>query len=670
MAAAQGVRTVRSFCRICTAVCGILVDLDGDTVVDVRGDRDHPRSKGYTCPKGRSLAKMHHHPNRLEHPMMRVDGRLVPTTWAECLDDLGDRLRRVIDRHGPQSVGIFFGSGLGMDTAGYRMAQGLHAAIGTPAKFSPMTIDGTAKVLIADLMGGTSALGGRPDYDNANLLLLVGTNPVVSHGHNLAMPNPRGGYLRRLSEKGQLWVVDPRRTETARMATGHLAPRPGADYAVLAYLIRELLADGADHEFLRRHTVDSDALAASVAPFTADHTIALTDADPVELEKLLAAVRRTGRIAVETGTGVTMSATANVTQWLAWALLAVTGSLNRPGGCWFHPGYWYQLETLELPISDPAGSFGPGPRSRPELRSMLDEWPCAALPDEINCGNIRAVLNLGGSMVTGFPDAVALTCALGKLDVLATLEIIGNETTELSTHVLVTKDQLERPDVTLWDVLMTQVGAQYTPAVVDPVGDRRSTWWVLAELGRRLGHQLVDTSQPITDDMMLAGVTAGARRPMEQLVEDRYIHVDHELPAPWVDRHIERLGGWRLAPKVLVDQLATLEQPAPLVLVPRRQRSMLNSQLEYLGEPSEVLMHPDDAAAAGVVNNQKVTVRSGNGALVGIARVDPEIRRGAVSIPHGHSHDANVNRITSTVDVDAITGMTCYSGVPITVRPA
>ena len=115
---AEGVRTIRSFCRICTTVCGILVDVDGDTVVDVRGDRDHPRSKGYTCPKGRALAKMHHHPNRLDRPMMRVDGALVPTTWQECLDDLGERLRRVIDRHGPESVGIFFGSGLGMDTTG------------------------------------------------------------------------------------------------------------------------------------------------------------------------------------------------------------------------------------------------------------------------------------------------------------------------------------------------------------------------------------------------------------------------------------------------------------------------------------------------------------------------------------------------------------------------
>jgi anaerobic selenocysteine-containing dehydrogenase len=565
---------------------------------------------------------------------------------------------------------MFFGSGLGMDATGYRLAQALHAAIGTPAKFSPMTIDGTAKVLIADLMGGSSALSGRPDYDNACFVMLVGTNPVVSHGHNIAMPNPKG-YLRALAQRAELWVIDPRHTETARMAAGHLAPRPGTDYAVLAFLVRELLSSGADREFLEHHTADGDALAAAVAPFTCAHTARITDVPEDELTRLLASTRRAGRVAVETGTGVTMSASANVTQWLAWALMAVTGALNRPGGYWFHPGFWYQLETFDLPVCPAEGSFGSAPRSRPEARSLLGEWPCAVLADEINAGNIRAVLNLGGSLVTGFPDAAALVPALEKLDVLATLEIIGNETTALSTHVLATKDQLERADVTLWDVLLTQVAAQYTPAVVDPVGDRRSTWWVLAELGRRLGYELADTaSEQATDDAMLAGVTTGARVPLQQLIADRCVEVSHELPAPWVDRHVERLGGWRLAPRLLLDQLATLRQPAPLVLVPRRQRNQLNSQLEYLGEPSEVLIHPDDAAVAGIFDAQQVTVRSANGELTGTAKVDPSIRRGAVSIPHGHPEVANVNRLTSNDDIDPITGMTRYCGVPVSVHPA
>src|SRR5439155_13918948 len=138
-------RTERSYCRICTSQCGILVDLDGEQVVRVRGDKEHPISRGYTCPKGRALGQMHHHPQRIERPMIRTNGLLEPTSWDHLLDDLAGKLRRIIDAHGPASVGIFFGSGNGMDAAGYRMAEVLPGAIGTPAKFSPLTIDGTAK---------------------------------------------------------------------------------------------------------------------------------------------------------------------------------------------------------------------------------------------------------------------------------------------------------------------------------------------------------------------------------------------------------------------------------------------------------------------------------------------------------------------------------------------
>lgn len=667
-------KTVRSFCRICTSVCGLLIDVtvdaDGtETVTHVRGDRDHPRTQGYTCPKGRSLAKMHHHPNRIENPMLRIDGELAETSWEDCLDDLAAKLRAVIDEHGPDSVGIFFGSGVGQDAAGYRMAQGLQMAIGTQAKFSPLTIDGSAKVLIADLMGGTAALSGRPDYDRAEMVILVGTNPIVSHGHTVAMANPKG-YLKGLVGRAGLWVIDPRTTETAKMATGHLAPRPDTDHAILAFLVRELLSDGADRDFIAAHTTGVDDLAAAVAPFTLEHTAALADVPADDLTRLLDAVRAAPRIAVETGTGVTMSAGANVTQWLAWALMAITGSMNRPGGYWFHPGFGYQLEAFELPSSPAEGGLlGPGPRSRPGQQSFMQEWPCAVMPDEINSGNMRAVLNLGGSLLTAFPDKEALVPALQKLDVFATIEIIGNETTELSTHVLPTKDQLERADVTLWDILLPTVSAQHTPAVVSPIGDRRSTWWVLGELGRRLGYELADTVN-LDDDAMLAGIAMAGRVPLDQLSENGWAGVEHEIPAPWVDGHVERLGGWRLAPRALVDQLATLSAPAPLVMIPRRQRSKLNSQLDFLGESPEILMHPDDAAANGVQDAQSLTIRSAAGQVTGIAKIDASIRRGAVSVPHGYAGVANVNQLTDKDDIDPITGMAHYSGVAVTVCSA
>lgn len=659
--------TVRSFCRICTSVCGILVDVEGDEVVRVRGDQDHPFSRGYTCAKGRALPLMHHHPQRLERPQMKVDGRLQDTTWDVCLDDLGSRLKGIIDRHGPASVAFYFST---MESAGFRMAEALHAAIGTPAKFSPLTIDGTAKPLVSDLVGGFMGLSGRTDFDNADFLMLVGVNPVVSHGHAISMPNPTG-TVREIAKRGQVWVIDPRRTETARLATGHLAPRPSTDHAVLAYLVREILRDGRKPDVPVRGV---DELAAAVEPFTLEHTARFADVDEADLTRLLAAVRAAECVAIETGTGVTMTADrANVTQWLAWVLMIYTGAMNRPGGTWFHPGFAYQLEAFGdlLPITPIEGAFGPGPRSRPEAQAFINEWPCAVLPDEVEAGHIRALINVGGSLVTSFPETGKLIPALQNLELFATTEIIDNETTQLATHVLPTKDPLERPDITIHDILSARVSVQYTPAVVAPVGERRSMWWVFAEIGKRLGYDLGSLGNPETssDDDVLAVLLAGARSKYDEVAATGWADAGRELPAPWVDAHIERMGGWRLAPPLLVDQLNALEPPPPLVMVPRRQRKKLNGQLDFLGEPALILVHPDDGRAAGVVDGAPITVRSANGELTGVAKVDESIRRGAVSIPHGH-HEANVNRLTSKDDIDVVTGMVRYSGIAVTLHPA
>jgi anaerobic selenocysteine-containing dehydrogenase len=671
-------RTERSYCRICTAMCGIVVEVKGEQVVRVRGDSDHPVTHGYMCPKGRALPKMHHHPQRLEQPLVRAGGALQPTSWESCLGDLSTRLRRIIDAHGPAAVGIFFGSGVGMDAAGYRMAQALHAALGTPARFSPLTIDGTAKTFVASVVGGFPGFSPRPDYDNVNLVIYVGINPMVSHGHTIAMPNP-ALTIRTTARRGEVWVIDPLHTETAGFASRHLAPRPGTDYAILAYLVRELLREGADTEVLARSTVDVDVLRCAVEPFNLERTADIAGLAADDLTALLGSVRKAGRLAVETGTGVTMSVGANLTQWLAWVLMIVTGSMNRRGGVWFHPGFINQLDGGELPIITEI--FGPGPKSRPELRSIVGDWPCAALPDEINAGNIRAFLNLGGNLIRSFPDANVLRPALQKLEVFATLEIIENETTALSTHVLPTKDQLERPDLALWDFLSPRVNAQYTPAVVGPVGERRSTWRILADLMRRLGHEPpgqlpADEASGEADNTMLTAVTAHARCTFTDLTEKRYAETAHEFPARWVDAHIERLGGWRLAPAALVEQLTSVSDaqererrgPRTLSLVPRRQRRHLNAQFLFLGSPADVLLHPSDAAAAGIADGQQVIVRSARGEIVGTAHIEATIRPGVVSVPHGHEH-ANVNLLTSTRDVDSLTGMTHYSGLEVSVHP-
>jgi anaerobic selenocysteine-containing dehydrogenase len=214
----------------------------------------------------------------------------------------------------------------------------------------------------------------------------------------------------------------------------------------------------------------------------------------------------------------------------------------------------------------------------------------------------------------------------------------------------------------------------YSPAVVAPAGERRSAWWVLAELGRRLGYEMPPTPAtdgPEEDDVMLAAQVTRGRAAFADITASRYVESGYDLPAPWVDEFIARNGGWRLAPPQLVAQLKELhpDEPGSLRLIPRRQKRHVNSQLTFLGDQPDVLLHPDDAAAAGLADGVLVIVRSAAGELTATARVDPGMRRGVVSVPHGYP-GSNVNLLTSHLQADPLTGMARYSGLPVSVHPA
>jgi anaerobic selenocysteine-containing dehydrogenase len=665
----------RSYCRICTNQCGVIIDVEENQVVKIRGDANH-LSQGYMCPKGRALGRSHHHPDAITQPLMRKDGELVPVSWDECLDDLAARLRKVVAAHGPNSVGIYFGSGLGMDAAGFRMADTFYKSLGAPPKFSPLTIDGTAKVLVSCLVGGFPGLSPKTDNENVEMLLYVGVNPMVSHGHNTGLFNPAAS-IRAAAKRGEVWTIDPLFTETAKFSTRHIAPYPGKDYAILAWLVHEILEGGPVN--LAQPVAGMEELRAALVGFDRRTAATIAGVAEQELDDLLSAIRRKGHVVVETGTGVTMSSSANITQWLSWVLMILTGQMNRKGGAWFHPGFITQYDSFELPIID--NPFTPGAPTMPEVSGLIGDWPCAALPGEIAAGNIRALVNFGGSLIRSFPDANVLAPALQQLEVNVDFEIVGNETTALSTHVLPTRDQLERPDISFWDTLCGSVSMLYTPAVLEPMGERRAGWWIISQLMKRMelpvpDHVPADHDAPGADEAMLATLMTGARCDYAELVAKGHITKPLDVPGPWVDKHIERFGGWRLAPPRLLEFLAetrrtdeaTLGQPRPLCYISRRQRRKLNASLSFLGSPADIILHPDDANAHGISHGQKVRVHTTRGEIFLTANISTTMRRGVASIPHGHEI-ANVNNLTSVDKVDKMTGMVLYTGVPIEVEP-
>ena len=667
----------RGFCRFCIALCGIRVTTDGPTVVSVQGDPNHPGSRGYTCAKGRSLGRWHHHPDRIVAPRIRDHAGWHDVAWDEALDDVAAAVRASIGRHGPDSVGTYLGTAASFDAAGKWATERFIVALGSRSRYSAFSIDTPCKPVVSLLMSGNASLVPVIDDRRCTLSVFVGCNPVVSHGHVNGFPNPVV-RLRQLAEAPrELWVVDSRTTETARLATRSLTVRPGTDFAIPAYLVRELLlTGGADSAYLSAHADEREVreIGDLLAEWTVDRASEVTGCAPDDLRALLAAVRRHGRLSMQTGTGTTMSGVANLTEWLVWVLHVVTGSFDAPGGMWFHTGFLRQLHLAAQPSAVPPAPR-PGPPSRPELTVWGEEYPCAALVDEIEAGRLRVLVVAGGNPMSAFPDTSRTRRALASLDALVVLDVVDTDTTSLATHVLPVTGQLERADIPYYyDLFSLDCSTQFSPAFVPPVGEARSTWRVVSAIAARLGVGVLPpglTTQ--SDDVeVLEALAAGAAAPYESIRREGY--VAGEPVFGWVRDTVLPGRRWRIAPPELVGQLAEWRSLVPrpgLLATARRRHRQLNSQHPTDGasraRDGAAVMHPDAASRRGLVDGDAVLVSSAHGTLSTTVVLRADQHPDAVSLPHGRM-DANVSVLTTGRDADRLSGMVLQTAIPVEVR--
>jgi anaerobic selenocysteine-containing dehydrogenase len=650
----------RSFCRLCGAACGILVTTEGTRVVEIRGDAENPLTEGYLCGKGRTLGIVHHDPRRFDRALLGRPPTRVEVGLAEALDGLGAKLRRIMAESGRDAIGLYMGTQAFLESGAIGPVLRFASALGSRSFYSAVTVD-TIAMMVAGikLTGGLHTVMPDVDHARARFLLVLGHNPVVSHA---LWPNPVV-KLRRIMARGEVWVVDPRRTETAKIATRHLQIRAGTDVFLAAHLVRELLRSGADEAYLRDHATGVDTLRDALEPYTLDVTAARVGVPTADLVELVQAIRRFGTIAVSTGTGPRMGPQPSTTMWLMFVLSIITGSLDRPGGS-IVLGRGLRAGPADSPAE------GPGPRSRPELTTWAGQYPCAALADEIEAGNLRALISFGGNPASAIPGHVRLGAALRSLEVFAVHDIVPTLSTDLATHVLPGTSELEHASLAGGTTPDGRHFTQFAPAILSPIADRKPTWWYVNEIAQRLGLSVFD--EQFTEDEVHAGGKRG-----------RVVEHARSAPAGIVvgdDVHFGTLvddlpeGRWNLAPREFVDQLRQATHMPKLVLIPHRQPRHVNSFLVDVPGPAgkldsaELLMHPDDASEAGVTDGARAVVTSSTGQLTLRARVTEDISRGAVSIPHGYS-DANVNVLTSATDrVDPISGMPLQGGVAVAVH--
>ena len=169
------------------------------------------------------MAAVQNDPDRVTHPLRRrPTGRFERVSWDDALDDIGSRLRRILDRHDPRAVGWYLGNPSAFSYSHPIWVKGFMDAIGSPNLYSAGSQDVNNRFVASQLLYGSPLVVPIPDLARTDLLLIVGANPLVSHGSVLTAPRIKDSLHAIVARGGRVVVVDPRRSETAR-AFEHVA---------------------------------------------------------------------------------------------------------------------------------------------------------------------------------------------------------------------------------------------------------------------------------------------------------------------------------------------------------------------------------------------------------------------------------------------------------------
>lgn len=697
--------THRVLCKMgaCEPSCGMIAEVRGGVLAAMRPDPDHPISRGYACIKGMQVPAYQNDPDRLLFPERRTATGWEKLEWAQATGDIGRRLRAIRDRHGPGSIATYWGNAA--DTTGILLANSFCHAFGSANSFNVLSLEYTDRGAVALRMFGDENLILQPDADHARYALLLGTNPLVTQGMTLLQRRPRiGGDLRGIRRRGgKIVVVDPRRTETARIADEHVAIRPGTDLFLLLGMLRCIVVEGlADREFLARHTRGMERLSGVLEGIDPDLPARVTDIAREVIERMARefagadAAFATSRVGVQTAPNTTL------TEWAIQTLNAITGNIDRPGGVYFNPGF------IDVPalIEKFGRRRNPAPSRIGGYPQIFGGPPAAVFADDVlseDPDRIRALVVVAGNPVITFPDTEKMERALRRLELLVTVDIYRSDTGAFAHYNLPAATVYEKG---LFHFMTSNFErspfAEWRSKIVEPRGQARSEWRTFRDISRAAGV-------PFLNDPLVAALDRGLSwfgRGFEESHLYRFLlagkgglkrmqHAPYGIDGGeirWGDFLERRLatvdGKIDLAPADLLAGLAdVVAQPPlsrprfPFLLVSgARRAASFNSWTHNLPELAETLkgnhatMHPDDAHDLGLRDGGLVRIETETAGITIGLRCSTDIRRGVVAVHQfwGHHYDSstrtsrrtpgvNVNLLHDSGDLDRFSGMPVFN---------
>ena len=720
--------THSTFCRICEALCGLQVTVENNRVTQVHPDREHLTTHGFSCPKGLKQAQIYDSPDRLDYPMKRMGTKWERVSWDQALEEIGAKVKQLRGDHGADSLAMYVGTAAGFGVLHPVFAQGFMTGLGSKSMYASATQDCSNKFAVAREMYGFPFTQPFPDLDHTRCLIIVGANPVISKWSFLQVPNP-ARTLQQLRERGgKLIVVDPRKTETAKLADQHLFIRPNTDPFFYLSFLNELERQGG----VRRELAESmsegvDELLALARAWPAERTEKVTHIPAQTLRELVTTFRTADGASLYSSTGVNMGVNGSLGFWLQECINVLSGNLDRRGGTLVGRGV----------IDFPAFGKRSGVLMRDDVSrigkfaSVNDAYPGGVLADEIltpGDKQVRALFVTGGNPLITMADAGKLKKAFQELELLVTLDLFRNETGSLAHYVLPCTSPLERPDLPFIFPLMLGLQKkpylQATRALVEPRGEQRDEATIYLQLCRAAGIGLFGSTiaqkllegmlavnskliekgkQPsLPQEALLSFLLRITGQPgFEHLLEHNphgWLREDHEPDDFVKNRVLTKSKKVQLAPRKLMEQAKKLDadfeketaDQSRLKLITKRavqtHNSWTHNVADFVHEQTNYLyIHPEDAQPLGLIDGEMADVSTETATVRVPVRFLADLMRGTVALPHGWGHQhatgltiasktrgVNVNLLAASGPdrIEKVSGMSHLTGFNVEVKPA
>jgi anaerobic selenocysteine-containing dehydrogenase len=653
----------------CPDTCSWVVTVKDGQAVSLRGNPDHPFTRGALCTKVNRYLEHAAAPDRILRPLRRVgrkgEGRFEEISWDEALDEIGERLGGIVAEHGGQAVWPYWGTG----TLGF--LQGLEGYAGRrffnvlgASRHDPTICSIAGSVGLKYTIGSSAGMDPE-DFALSKLIILWGTNTLTS-GHHLWK------FIQDARSAGaHVVAIDPVRTRTARQADEHLAPIPGTDAALALGLLHVVVRLGAqDTGYLDEHTVGWPEFEKRIAEFPPARVAEITGLPEADIVALGERIARTRPTAIRATMGLQRHAGGGTTLRTLACIPGVTGDWGRPGG-----GLSYSTSG-HFRISNGA-LFRDDLLERPTRTLSMTRLGEGLL--ETTDPPVHALFVIAANPAASTPHQSKVRRGLAREDLFTVvLEQFPTDTADYADIVLPATMQHEHMD------LHQAYGHLYLawnePAVAPP-GECLPT----TETFRRLARQMGLTEPALYDsDERLAEQALASRHPslegitLERLRKEGFVRLAVPRPfLPYATRfrtpsgrlefrsdRAARAGHDPLPGYVPPAEVADPERAAryPLALISAASHHFLNTVFgnnpelrRRAGEP-RVTLHPADAAARGLTGGQPVRVFNDRGAYQAVLEVGDLVRPGVAATTKGHwaklTGGSSVNATVDERDAD------------------